>query len=192
MPSMGYPVWRLKALAVQRSASGRRWREAMPAHDFRDLRSIRRTSETRPQHLVDLTEVVRAHDAWAGHCQELGVFSPVVVESVHGTARYAQGLAWAHVERPTVHPPSRDALEPVDRLLEGIVTVRHGHRAVCGNEALEDAHASVRVGGLNQEAHAERAHLNHIGRSSAHAASGRLVVPRLADSFAVNGFRITG
>jgi hypothetical protein len=77
-------------------------------------------------------------------------------------------------ERPTVSRPSRGAFEPVDRLLEGVVAVRCRHLAVGGNEALEDARASVRVGGLDQEPHAQGSHLNHF-RGWGHPASSPMV-----------------
>ena len=74
--------------------------------------------------------------ARARNRKELGVFGPVVVESVDRAARYAEGLARANVERSTVHAPTRDAFEPVDRLLEGVMTVRRRHLAVGRDEAL--------------------------------------------------------
>src|SRR5215212_9156781 len=140
-------------------ASGWRRHKAVPAHDLRDLRQVRRASGMRRQHVVDLTEVVRPHDAGGGYRQELGIFGPVVAESVDRAASYAEGLARANVERPGVHRPSRDAFEPVNRLLEGVVTVRRRHLAIGRNEALEHADAPVRVGSLNHEAHPEGTHL---------------------------------
>ena len=71
--------------------------------------------------------------------KELGVFGPLVVESVDRTARYAQSVARANVERPIANLPGRHASESVDRLFEGVVAVRHRHGALGGNEALEDA-----------------------------------------------------
>src|SRR5215208_2630272 len=59
--------------------------------------------------------------------RKLGVFGPAVVESMDRSASYAEGFAGANVERPPVHRPSRGALEPVDRLLERVVTVRRRH-----------------------------------------------------------------
>ena len=53
---------------------GWRRRQAVPTHDLRDLRQVRRAPGSRRQDLVDLTEVVRRHDAGAGYRQELGVF----------------------------------------------------------------------------------------------------------------------
>src|SRR5206468_1195214 len=55
----------------------------------------------------------------------------------------------------------------------GVMTVRHRHPAVGRNEALEDARAAVRVGGLDQEADAEGADLNRLFRFRAHPASSR-------------------
>src|SRR5215203_879833 len=115
-------------------------------HDLRDLRWVRRATGIRRQHVVDFTEVARRHNAGAGHRKELGVLSPVVVESMDRTARYAEGLTRANVERPSVDAPSRCAFKPVDRLLEGVMTMRRRHLAVGRNEALEHAHASIRVG----------------------------------------------
>src|SRR3954451_5621887 len=105
-------------------------------------------------------EVVRRHEAGAGYRQELGVFGPVVVEPVDSAARDADGLVGANVEHATVNRPSRDALEPVDRLLEGVVAMRYRHLAIGRYEALEDTRAPIRVGSLDQEVHAEGAHLN--------------------------------
>src|SRR5829696_1067832 len=134
-------------------------------HHLRDLRWVRRATGIRRQDVVDFTEVARRHNAGAGHRKEPGVLSPVVVESMDHTARYAEGLTRANVERPDVHAPSRRAFKPVDRLLEGVVTVWRRHLAVGWDEALEHAHASIRVGSLDQEAHPEGAHLNHLRRS---------------------------
>src|SRR5829696_8774986 len=99
-------------------------------HDRRDLRWVRRPAGSRREHVVDFTEVVRRHNAGAGHRQELRVFSPAVVEAMDRTARYAEGLTRANVERPSVDAPSRCAFKPVDRLLEGVMTMRRRHLAV--------------------------------------------------------------
>src|SRR5438105_12646569 len=92
----------------------------------------------------------------------------MVLESVDRAARDADSLAGADVVRPTVNRPSRGAFEPVDRLLEGVVAVRHRHLAVGRYEALEDARTAIRVGGLDPEAHPEGAHLNHLCRCGSH------------------------
>src|SRR5829696_5828856 len=153
------------------SAGGWRRCQTVPAHDLRELGQVRRASGSCRQHLVNLTEVVRRHDAGAGYRQELGVFGPVVVESMDCSTRYAERFAGANVERTALDRPSRGPLEPIDRLLERVVTVRRRHPAVGGNEALEDARASVRISRLDQEAHAEGTHLNHFRRCRSHRAS---------------------
>src|SRR5207247_1888333 len=129
-----------------------------------DLGSVRRPSGIRRQHVVDLAEVVRGHNAGAGDRKKLGVFGPAVFEAVYRAARDAEGLASANVERPVVNPPGRDAFKPVDRLFKGVVTVWRGHVAAGRNEALEDAQASIRIGGFNEEAHTEGTYLNHFRR----------------------------
>ena len=157
--------------------------------DLRDLRHVRRSAGSRRQHLVDLTEVIRRHDAGARYRKELRILGPVVVEPVDRAARHAQGFTGANVERPTVHRPGRDAVEPVDRLLEGVVAVRRGHRAVGRNEALEDARASVRIGGLDEEANAERTHLNRFRRCWSHRAC-RLTATSASASLAKSRRRV--
>src|SRR5215212_9729587 len=104
-------------------ASGWRRHKAVPAHDLRDLRQVRRAPWIRRQHVVDLTEVVRRHDAGGGYREELGVFVPAVVEPVDRASTDADSLAEADLKHPTVDGPSCCALEPVDRLLEGVVAV---------------------------------------------------------------------
>jgi hypothetical protein len=121
----------------------------VPAHDLSDLRQVRRAPGSCRQHLVNLTEVVGRHDTGAGYRQELGVFGPEVLESVAGPrdTRKASPGRMSSVRPSTVQVvvPSKS----VDRLLEGVVTVRRRHLAVGGNEALEDARASVQACDFN-------------------------------------------
>src|SRR5215217_350334 len=85
--------------------------------------------------------------------------------------RGTQNLARCDVDRTVVDRPSRDALEPVDRLLKGIVAMRRRHLAVRRDEALEHADASVRVRGRDKKADAHSAYLNRFPRSRLHCVS---------------------
>src|SRR3954468_13864813 len=140
----------------------RRRREPVPAHNLADLRWIGRTAAARRQHFVDLTKEVGKHEPRARDRQELRVASTSVPESVDGPARDAEGIADTDLDGAAINRPRGDAFEPVDRLLERVVAVRGRHRAVGWDEALEDAHAAIRVQRVYEERDCHRADLDRL------------------------------
>jgi hypothetical protein len=62
----------------------------------------------------------------------------VVLKPVGLPAPHAYRLAVADVDRFVGDRPSRGALEPVDRLLEAVMAVGHGHPGVGWDMARED------------------------------------------------------
>src|SRR3954470_6979542 len=140
---------------VRRGAAAklrRRRREPVPAHYLADLRWIGRTAIARRQHFVDLTKEVGTHETRARDRQELRVPSASVLESVDGRPGDAEGIADTDLDGAAINRPRGDAVESVDRLLERVVAVRGRHPAVGRDEALEDAHAAIRVRRLYEKA----------------------------------------
>src|SRR5262249_17843197 len=106
--------------------------------------------------LGDLAEIGRPEHGRGRDRQERRVDVTVVLKAVDLPAPHAHRLARPNIDDLAVDRPGRGALEPVDRLLEAVVTVGNGHARAGWDVALERRRGPVRVGGLDQEAHAER------------------------------------
>ena len=69
----------------------------MAAHDLRHLRSVRRPTGRRVDHLGRLAEKLRTDRSWRDHAERLRVLASVVIEPVNGAARNAECLPWPDV-----------------------------------------------------------------------------------------------
>src|SRR5258708_8387358 len=120
--------------------------EAMAAHDFGHLDSVRWPTGRRLHHLGCLAEILRTDRGWCDHAESLHVLAAVVVEAVNGAARNAEGLSRPDVDRFAVDGPGRHALEAVDRLFVMIVAVRRSRQTLrAGDREFEDGDAACRL-----------------------------------------------
>ena len=78
----------------------------LTAHDLHHLRRVRRTRVSPPA-CRDLPEVRGPHDPSPANRKELGVFGPVIVETVDYAARYAEGLTRGRCQ--AFDPPRSDS-----------------------------------------------------------------------------------
>src|SRR5947208_4498887 len=101
--------------------------------------------------LGDVPEVGGPEHAGACDREKLRTDAAVILEPVDLAAPDAHRLAGSELTDLAVNRPRADSLEAVDRLLERVVAVRHGHLCIGRDLALEDRHASAGVIGVNKE-----------------------------------------
>src|SRR5437660_10044470 len=117
---VGSPV--ISRSLVAGLARGRRRRgEAVTAHHLHQGGEVRRTAGGGCYDIADLVEVGGAEHAGGGDREELRVAAAAVLKPVDRAAGHAHALAGSDLDRLAVDCPRRDAFEPVDRLLEGVV-----------------------------------------------------------------------
>src|SRR3954462_9700602 len=148
---------RRRLAAPRRSPPSRshrlRWREPVTAHHHADRRQVRRAARRRSDHLGDIAEVGRTEDSRTRDSQELDIGRAVIHEAVDLAASNTQRVAGCELVLFAVDRPRANALEPVDRLLERVMTVRRRNLRAHGHTAFEDSHAAVRVVGVDEELH---------------------------------------
>ena len=93
----------------------------------------------------DFAEVVRAEDAGTDDCERSGGGSVKIVEAVDRSARDAESVAGADFDFVSFEREGEDAVDAVDGLLVGVVTVRDGHLRSGGDVELEDGDGASRV-----------------------------------------------
>ncbi len=76
------------------SYSGSQWLlrcrgEAMAAHDFGHLDSVRRATGRRVDHLGSLAKILWTYGGWRDHAECLHVLGSVILEPVDGASRNA-------------------------------------------------------------------------------------------------------
>src|SRR5215213_6030547 len=140
----------------------------MPAHHLHQRGNVWRAAGGGGEYLADLVEVAGPENAGAGDCKECRARAAAVLKAVDGPAWHADRLAHADLDRLTVDRPGCDPLEPVDRLLEGIVAVGRWHFRIRWDVTLEDTYAAVGVGALDEEADAELTDRNGLSRGLIH------------------------
>jgi hypothetical protein len=59
------------------------------AHNFDHLRSVRRPTGSRVDHLSSLAKILRAYRGWRDHAKRLCILASVVIEPVNGASRNA-------------------------------------------------------------------------------------------------------
>ena len=138
-------------------------REAVALHHPADSGQIRWPAGRRGEDVADLAEVGGPEDAGGRNREELRIDAAAVIKPVDLATRHAYRLPWTDLERLAVDCPRGDALEAVDRLLKGVVAVRRRHPRARGYIALEHRCGPVRVRGVNQETHAQRAYCDRLG-----------------------------
>ena len=111
-----------------------------------------------------LAEVVGVEDAGSDDRECPGVGIAGVVEVVDCATRDAENLAGADIGRRALDRPGQDALEPVDRLLVAVVTVRGRDLRAGGYVELENRDRSCRLLALDQEPDRDRPDLDLFTR----------------------------
>src|SRR5262249_44666301 len=147
-----------------RLSQGRR--EAMPAHDLRNVYSVRRTNSRCVDRFGSLAEILRANCRRCDYAKRLHVPASMVVEPVNGAARNAERLAGPDVDLLSVDRPGQHSVDAVDRLLVMVVAVCWGRKALRGRDReFEGRDAAGRVVPGEQEAHHEWPDMNDfLGR----------------------------
>jgi hypothetical protein len=107
----------------------------VPSHDFHDPFDVRRSASIKD--LGDLTEVLGAEQPGGDHAELPRILRVEVRKVMHVPARDEEDVAWSDTHLPAIEDPGRDAVQPVDRLIEGFVAVRHRHVGTCGDKELE-------------------------------------------------------
>src|SRR3954447_24547501 len=146
--------------ATPSRGDGLRRRQPMAAHDRCDRFEVRRAARRGLDDVGDIAEVVGPEDARSGDCQELCPRRTGIHEPVHLAAPDADRLTRADVSVVAVDGPRRDSVEPVDRLLEPVVTVRCGHPPASGDGALEHRDTAAGVVGVDEELDLDSAELD--------------------------------
>ena len=112
----------------------------MPSHDFHDPLDVRRSLSV--DDLGDLTEILGAEQPRGDHAELPGVLRVEVREVMDVPARDEENITWSDTALLAIEDPGHDAGQPVDRLIEGVVAVRHRHAGTCRNNELEHRQAS--------------------------------------------------
>src|SRR5713101_1477775 len=129
----------------------------MAAHDLRHLRSVRRSTACRVDHVSALAEILRTDRSWRDHAQRLHVLYSMVIEPVNGAARNAECLSRPDVDLFSVDCPDQDSVDAIDRLLVMVVAMRRCRQALrAGDSELKGRDATIRFFSGDQEAYGER------------------------------------
>src|SRR5829696_4343709 len=119
-----------------------RWRgsKAVTTHDLAKLFDVRRAPAG--EHVGDILEIARAHQAWTDDGKEAGVNIAAVTESMDHAARYEERLARFQVGAPPADGKRSHAVQPKNGFVELVVAVRRGHARIRWILALEHADTS--------------------------------------------------
>ena len=121
-------------------------RQAVTAHDLRHLRSVRRTTGCRVDHLGTLAEILRPDRSWRDHAKRLYVLHSMVIEPVNRAARNAECLSRPNLDLSSVDRPGQDSVEAIDRLFEMVVAMRRCRQALrTRDNELKGRDAAMRV-----------------------------------------------
>src|SRR5215475_7016682 len=98
-------------------------RQAIAAHDLRQLGSVRWAATRRVDYLSRLTEILWTDRSWRDHAEHFHVMDSVVIEAVDGATRNAECLSRPDVDWPSVNSPGQRSVYAVDRLLVMVMAV---------------------------------------------------------------------
>ena len=141
----------------------------MPPHDLAQRSRIRRPAGSSGQHRPDLLEVRAPEDPRTHDRQELGVTLTGIGKPVNDASRNANSVPHPELDGLAADNERRPPVEPVKRLLEPIMTVRHRHPRIRRNLALEHGDAATRISSLDQKRDPKGPNSN----ACAHAAESR-------------------
>src|SRR5215471_4224686 len=144
---------------------GRRGRrETIATHDLHHLRFVRRSTSRGLDHRSHLAEILRANGGRTGNGQNLGIDAAAPIgEGMDCTPRDAERLLRSYLDGHAINSPGGDALQPVDRLLKGIMAMRgRGNLGSRRNPYCKDGHAPMRLGTGHEEMHLNQSKLNRL------------------------------
>jgi hypothetical protein len=145
--------------------------EAVTPHHGCDRGEIRGTAGCGVEDRRDLVEVVGAEDAGCRDRQRPRIDVARVVELMDGASWDEKRLSGTDLDRRTLDRPGQHSLEPVDRLLIGVVAVGGGDLRLGRNVELENGDRSSRLAALDEEANRHPTDLDLVAHRRRHRAS---------------------